>query len=100
MSLFVFITCNTICILNYFIHTLYDPPGGIPPQRRDIVEKSMFPYPVPDTMSDDCLYLNVWSPTLHTAAKLPVMVWIYGGSFQNGNVLIFYYTGYRLIFFI
>ncbi len=70
----------------------FKPPGGIPPQRRDIVEKSMFPYPVPDTMSDDCLYLNVWSPTLNTAAKLPVMVWIYGGSFQNGNGLIFNHT--------
>ncbi|KAK2854327.1 hypothetical protein Q5P01_006988 [Channa striata] len=28
---------------------------------------------------EDCLFLNVWTPTLQTDAKLPVMVWIHGG---------------------
>jgi len=36
-----------------------------------------------DQMSEDCLYLNVWAPA--SAAKLPVMVWIYGGGFQAGS---------------
>lgn len=37
--------------------------------------------------SEDCLYLNVWTPTLNPHANLPVMVWIHGGSLQflNGN---------------
>lgn len=34
--------------------------------------------------SEDCLYLNVWSPDLKPAAPLPVMVWIHGGSYKGG----------------
>lgn len=35
--------------------------------------------------SEDCLYLNVWSPQLQPAAHLPVMVWIHGGSNRVGS---------------
>ena len=31
---------------------------------------------------EDCLYLNVW--TKNKKAKMPVMVWIYGGGFYSG----------------
>jgi para-nitrobenzyl esterase len=35
-------------------------------------------------MSEDCLYLNVFAPASIPTKKLPVMVWIYGGAFQQG----------------
>lgn len=35
--------------------------------------------------SEDCLTLNVWVPAKPSAAKLPVMVWIYGGGFVAGT---------------
>ncbi|MEQ2249042.1 hypothetical protein ILYODFUR_025183 [Ilyodon furcidens] len=31
---------------------------------------------------EDCLFINVWTPTLQPDAKLPVMVWIHGGYLQ------------------
>jgi len=37
-----------------------------------------------EDIDEDCLYLNVWTNNIGAQEKRPVMVWIYGGSNQNG----------------
>jgi para-nitrobenzyl esterase len=41
---------------------------------------------LPDSpkMSEDCLYLNVFTPAAKPDQKLPVMVWVYGGAYTEG----------------
>ncbi|WP_254412272.1 carboxylesterase/lipase family protein [Dyadobacter diqingensis] len=38
-----------------------------------------------DGMSEDCLYLNVWTPAKSAKEKLPVLVYFYGGGFVAGD---------------
>ena len=40
--------------------------------------------PDPSVVGDDCLNLNIWSPSLGDS-RLPVMVWIPGGTFEVGS---------------
>ena len=46
--------------------------------------------------SEDCLYLNVWSPAKSGQDPLPVMVWIYGGGFAGGATSYPVYDGTQL----
>jgi para-nitrobenzyl esterase len=62
------------------------------------MQKGFYPEDAPpETMSEDCLTLNVWVPAGATpAARLPVMVWIYGGGLLNGSGSTPLYAGDNL----
>jgi para-nitrobenzyl esterase len=40
---------------------------------------------VPVSISEDCLFLNVWAPNWPVKTPLPVMVWVHGGSNRAGG---------------
>ena len=40
-----------------------------------------------DDVSEDCLRINVWTPAVNDGKKRPVMFWIHGGGFTNGNAI-------------
>jgi len=46
--------------------------------------------------SEDCLFLNVWTPGLRDNKKRPVMVWFHGGGFSSGSGASHGYDGVRL----
>lgn len=41
-------------------------------------------------ISEDCLYLNVFTPVNSTGKSLPVMIFFYGGSWKSGSAGIIY----------
>lgn len=49
-----------------------------------------------EQQSEDCLFLNVWTPAKTSAQRLPVMVWVHGGGFTYGSGSSRIYDGTRL----
>src|SRR5689334_20586357 len=49
-----------------------------------------------ERQSEDCLFLNVWTPALRDGRKRPVMVYIHGGAYSSGSGSSPLYEGSRL----
>lgn len=59
--------------------------GAAAPQTRDL-----------GTMSEDCLFLNVWTPGIADGAARPIMVYFHGGAYNSGSGSSPLYDGRRL----
>ena len=61
---------------------------------RDCTKFSKIPVQLPgqcayeaitlNEQSEDCLYLNIWTPAQNPGERLPVIFWIHGGAFLGG----------------
>jgi para-nitrobenzyl esterase len=63
-------------------------PNGFGPWTAEFVTHNK--------VSEDCLYLNVWTPAKSATERLPVFVWIYGGGFVQGSADVAIYDGQGL----
>lgn len=64
------------------------PPGGRLPWTTEFM--------TPGEISEDCLFLNVWTAARTGSARQPVLVYIHGGGFNEGSGAIDVYNGEEL----
>jgi para-nitrobenzyl esterase len=68
--------------------------GAAAPQNPVALE-ALAAFVIKEPQSEDCLFLNVWTPALD-GARRPVMVWIHGGAFTIGSGAQSIYEGSAL----
>ncbi|MXW83705.1 MAG: carboxylesterase family protein [Rhodothermaceae bacterium] len=65
-----------------------DVVGSRPPWTEEFMHQG--------GVSEDCLYLNVWTQAEYSEQPKPVLVYIHGGAFQEGSGSVAVYDGSRL----
>jgi len=63
-------------------------PGGTGPWTHEYMPQGR--------VSEDCLYLNIWTPAPEVRRRLPVLVWVPGGGFIGGSGSAAVYDGAKL----
>jgi para-nitrobenzyl esterase len=87
--------------LRYGVAPRFGPPSASPPVR-DVIAADRFGPSSPQRgdryrpMSEDCLYLNIWTAEAAPARGRPVMVYIHGGAYSTGSAVDALLDGTRL----
>lgn len=76
-------------------------PPRIPESWDEVRDASEYAYSAPqlnskELCSEDCLFLNVWTPALRDHRKRPILVYIHGGEYSTGSGSDVLYDGTRL----
>ncbi len=64
---------------------VFDSYGNICPQAPLPKENDFISMRKDPAEGEDCLNLNIWTPSINDCKKRPVMVWLHGGGFQTGS---------------
>lgn len=70
-----------------------DQPGTDP---EDFWTKELNPCADQCVLSEDCLYLNIWTPARSADERLPVFLWIHGGGLESGYAWEMEFDGERM----
>lgn len=78
--------------IRYGVAARFQAPAA-PAPSRDIIDAARFGPSSPQRsdryrpQSEDCLYLNVWTPEARAGGRRPVMVYIHGGAYSSGSAV-------------